>query len=124
MGMQEYMETLERIREVSSVPVHLLVDEPLMHFAALAARSQLFVGTDSGPMHIAAAVGARVVGLFGPGSPELFAPVGPRATYIHHKLHCNPCDQVHCVYPENTCMQRITVEEVLGKMEEVRRKQD
>ncbi len=121
VGMDEDMDTLLHIADAASVPLHLLVDEPLLHFAALAARTQLFVGNDSGPMHIAAAAGASVVGLFGPGSPELFSPLGRRATYIHHKLACNPCDQVHCVHPENTCMQRITVEEVLGNMDKVRK---
>lgn len=120
VGMGEDMDTLSRIATATSVPVHLLVDKPLLHVAALAERAQLFVGNDSGPMHIAAAVGAPAVGLFGPGSPELFAPVGVHATFIHHKLHCNPCDQVHCVYPENPCMKRISVEEVLAVSEQIR----
>lgn len=121
VGMDEDIDTLRAIAVAASVPVHILVDEPLLHFAALVAQAQAFVGNDSGPMHIAAAVGAPVVGLFGPGSPELFHPVGMRATYIHHKLECNPCDQVHCVRPHDTCMQQITVEEVLDSVREVRR---
>lgn len=114
VGMEEDRPVIEQIRALSKARIHPLVGEPLMHVAALAARAGAFVGNDSGPMHLAAAAGARVVGLFGPGTPEMFSPVGPQAAYIHHKLHCNPCDQVHCVYPDNPCMNRITVEEVLA----------
>lgn len=114
VGMAEDLPVIEQICSLSKARIVVLIDEPLMNFAALAARAEAFVGNDSGPMHLAAAAGAKVVGLFGPGTPEMFSPVGSHASYIHHKLHCNPCDQVHCVYPENPCMNRITVEEVLG----------
>lgn len=91
----------------------------LLDYAALAARCSIMVGNDSGPMHIAAAMGVPVLGLFGPSEPHLFAPYGENATYIHHKLSCNPCDQVNCVHPNNPCMNRITVEEVLEKVESI-----
>lgn len=87
----------------------------LLDLAALCANASLMVGNDSGPMHIAATVGIPVIGLFGPGEPHLFSPYGKRTAYIHHKLECNPCDQLHCVHPDNPCMNRITVEEVLLK---------
>ena len=88
----------------------------LMDYAALVSQAQLMIGNDSGPMHIAAATGIPVIGLFGPSEPHVFAPYGTRATYIHHKLHCNPCDQIHCKYPDNPCINRISVEEVKEKL--------
>ncbi|MFN5356189.1 MAG: glycosyltransferase family 9 protein [Bacteroidota bacterium] len=83
----------------------------LRGFAALCSRSQLFIGNDSGPLHIASAVGTRSIGLFGPGDP-IFHPVGAHTRYVHHVLECNPCDQVHCKYAGNPCIERITIGEV------------
>lgn len=71
--------------------------EPLgdvMQLAAALAASDAVVTNDSGPMHVAAAVGTRVVGLFGPTSPELgFAPLGPSAAWIHLGHFCSPCSK-------------------------------
>jgi ADP-heptose:LPS heptosyltransferase len=50
--------------------------------AAALARCALYVGNDSGLMHLAAAAGAPTLGLFGPSPPEEYAPVGPRAAFV------------------------------------------
>ncbi|HYH18556.1 MAG TPA: glycosyltransferase family 9 protein [Azospirillum sp.] len=50
--------------------------------AACLERAALYVGNDSGLMHIAAAVGTPTLGLFGPGYPEMYAPWGPRARAV------------------------------------------
>jgi heptosyltransferase-3 len=50
--------------------------------AAALARCTLYVGNDSGLMHLAAAAGAPTLGLFGPSPPEEYAPVGPRAAFV------------------------------------------
>jgi heptosyltransferase-2 len=52
-------------------------DLPLPHVAALLARAELFIGHDSGISHLAAAVGAPSVVLFGPTDPDIWAPPGP-----------------------------------------------
>jgi len=81
--------------------------------AAAAERAVLFVGSDSGPMHIAAAVGTPVVALFGPNTPDRFAPRGSTSRVIRHEYPCSPCDQKQCVRPNDPCMSAITVDEVL-----------
>jgi ADP-heptose:LPS heptosyltransferase len=53
--------------------------------AAALARCALYVGNDSGLMHLAAAAGAPTLGLFGPSPPEEYAPVGPRAAHVTTK---------------------------------------
>lgn len=83
----------------------------LRTFAALCEKSAIFIGNDSGPLHIACAMKTPSLGLFGPGDP-IFHPSGKHTRYIHHILECNPCDQVHCKYPEHPCILRITSEEV------------
>jgi heptosyltransferase III len=61
--------------------------------AAVHRRARLVVTTDSGALHLAAAMGARVVGLFGPGDPVLFAPLAPRdrVRVVRVGLPCSPC---------------------------------
>ncbi|MBP5857074.1 glycosyltransferase family 9 protein [Marivibrio halodurans] len=54
----------------------------LLTAAALLERARLFVGNDSGLMHIAAAMGTPTLGLFGPSKTELYAPWGPHAAYV------------------------------------------
>jgi ADP-heptose:LPS heptosyltransferase len=116
IGTSEDAAALEALRAAARAPLRFVLQEPLLRVAALAARAEVFVGNDSGPMHVAAAAGAVVIGLFGPGSPTQFAPVGPRASYLHHRLPCNPCDHIHCVEPATPCIRRITVEEVLARV--------
>lgn len=87
----------------------------LLVFAALCREASFFLGNDSGPLHIAAAMGNPALGLFGPGDP-VFHPLQSNAGWIHHVLECNPCDQVHCKYPGNPCIRRISVTEVQEKI--------
>jgi predicted lipopolysaccharide heptosyltransferase III len=51
-------------------------------------RCHLFLGNDSGPMHIAAAVGTQTIGLYGPGNPARFGPVGSNCHAVRSQLHC------------------------------------
>ena len=84
--------------------------------AALLERCDLLIGIDSGPMHVAAAMGRPVVGLFGPTDPRQTGPLGQGHEVIFHEQPCwGPC--VHPVTPKCTdraCMSAITVEEVLA----------
>jgi ADP-heptose:LPS heptosyltransferase len=91
----------------------------LSAFGALCKQAQVFLGNESGPLHIAAASGCSVLGLFGPGEPKVFYPWGAKAHYLHEVLECNPCDQINCKYPNNTCMDRISVAAVQKKLNEI-----
>ena len=82
----------------------------LREFAAVASLARVFVGNDSGPLHIAAAVGTPVVALFGPNTPERFAPRGSPSRVLWRRYPCSPCDQRTCVRPEDPCMAAIDVE--------------
>lgn len=85
----------------------------LQQLAELMRGAQLFVGNESGPLQLADVLELPLIALYGPGVPTVFYPRNPNARIIHHVLSCNPCDQIHCVRPENTCMQMITTGEVL-----------
>jgi heptosyltransferase-2 len=80
---------------------------------ALLAACQLFIGNDSGAMHVAAAVGVPVVGIFGPTDPEGTRPVTPRFTLVRQPVSCSPCFLRRCPI-DHRCMTRISVDEVFG----------
>ncbi len=85
---------------------------------ALLKRCALFVGNDSGIMHLAAAVGIPLVALFGPQSPVKFGPWSGHATVIYKGLECSPCRQkffTECAPSARmrpSCMEAIGVDEV------------
>jgi len=91
--------------------------------AALYRRAQVVVTTDSGPMHLAAALGTPVVALFGPTAPWRTGPYGPNHVVLRAGLTCSPCFKKQCLttlYEERACMKRLTVDQVahavLGKI--------
>jgi lipopolysaccharide heptosyltransferase II len=85
---------------------------------ALFARSSIVVSNDSGPMHLAAAIGAPTLGLFGPETPVMYGPLGLRARALYRPPACSPCINVHdnkvssCIYGEPQCLMSISVDEV------------
>jgi heptosyltransferase II len=78
--------------------------------------SNLFFGVDSGPMHMAAAVGVPVVALFGPTDERKWGPWGEGHTVITKRLSCRPCKPHKC--RDNKCMREISVEEALEAVDE------
>ena len=84
--------------------------------AALIDRSALVVSGDTGPMHMAAALGTPYVALFGPTSPQWYAPLAGRGIALSHPVPCGPCDQKVCrnEAQDHRCMRLITVPEVLA----------
>ena len=85
----------------------------LRQLVALVARARLFVGCDTGPMHIAAALGTPVVALFGPADPRRTGPYGPGHRVVRVPPPCSPCNRQTCNQPRHACMEDITVEHVL-----------
>jgi len=78
---------------------------------ALLAACRLFVGNDSGAMHVAAAVGLPIVGIFGPTDPDGTSPVTPQFALVRQPVSCSPCFLRHCPI-DHRCMTRISVQEV------------
>lgn len=74
-------------------------------------RASLFIGPDSGPMHIAAATSTPIVAYFGPTLPDHFAPWKAEAKILRRDYDCIPCKQVKCRY-RFRCLSAITPEDV------------
>ena len=88
----------------------------LRHFAALCRRAGVVVSTDTGPMHLAVAVGTRVVALFGPTAPNRTGPYGAQHRVIQASVPCSPCFKRLCqsrVVEPFGCMKRVEVTQVL-----------
>jgi len=86
----------------------------LKMLAALYQRSALLVSTDTGPMHLAAAVGTPVVALFGPTAPWRTGPFGSGHRVIRTAPACSPCFRRQCDEHRCRCMSDISVEMVYG----------
>ena len=82
----------------------------LMTLAALYEKADLVISTDTGPMHLAAAVETPVVALFGPTAPWRTGPYGGHHRVIRIKTACSPCFKRNCDRP--SCMQQIDSETV------------
>ncbi len=93
-------------------PVNLMGNTCLSQLAALMKRSHLLIGNDGGPMHMAAAVGCPVLGLFGPTNPAVWGPRGKNVKVIYKGLNCEECFYPGCSRGEESCMRKISVEEV------------
>lgn len=90
----------------------------LMELAALCQLAKVYIGNESGPLHIASIVGIPTVGLFGPGEPTVFYPWGQKSKVVHHVLECNPCNQISCVQ-SIPCIERISVLEVMNEIQKI-----
>ncbi len=109
---------VERVRAIALesgvAPLVLAGETGLKELAALFKRAYMVVSADSGPLHVASAVGANVVGLFGPTTPEITGPRGQgRIRVLTRDTRCNraPCYYLEC--PDNRCMKALTVDDVL-----------
>ncbi len=77
--------------------------------------ADMFFGVDSGPMHMAAAVGVPVVALFGPTDERKWGPWGGSHIVVTRCFSCRPCKPHKC--GNNECMKQISVEEALQAVE-------
>ncbi len=85
----------------------------LTQLGALLRRCSFVVSNDSGPMHLAAAVGTPVLGIFGPTNPMLQGPHGPQHMTVRKEgLDCLGCNLTKCPIG-NICMTELTVDEVM-----------
>ena len=109
---------LERIRaRMKTRAVNLGGRTTLRELACLYQQAALVVTTDSGPMHLAAAVGTPLVALFGPTDPRRTGPYGRGHRVIRRELTCMPCFRRQCETKQ--CMREIEVGEVFTAVQEV-----
>ena len=89
--------------------------------AAILKRAAIFIGNDSGPLYLASAVGTKTVGIYGPSSPDLVAPLGRPHTSVINKVGCHPCyhpdkasrGEISCPIGTWACMLTLRTEQVI-----------
>jgi ADP-heptose:LPS heptosyltransferase len=85
----------------------------LKETAGLIAASGLFIGCDTGPMHIAVAVGTPLVALFGAADPLRTGPFRRGDSVIYKGVDCAPCRKRECTVAGHPCMAEISVAEAI-----------
>ena len=89
----------------------------IMELAALLERADLFLGNDSGPMHLASATRTPTVAVFGPTDPLRTGPYNRKAAVVRAQLDCMPCFRRSCDRPR--CLEEVTPQKVADVCEEV-----
>jgi len=109
---------LDGLKErIGKMGVNLAGHTTLKELAALMKMSRFVLAVDSGPMHMASAVGVPVVALFGPTAPRRTGPYGGKHIIITKELKCSPCFKKIC--PDARCMMEITAQEVVRAVEKM-----
>lgn len=110
----------ETLAAVGRAMTRTLVATPVFALdAALAflARARLVVGSDSGPVHLAHALGRPTVAIFGPKDPRQYGPRGRFHHAIYRALPCSPCRNTSC--PHRRCLDLVSAEEVTAAARDI-----
>jgi len=113
-GAPQEREMAARIAEGMSRPaLNLAGATRIGELPALLSSCDIFIGNDSGAMHVAGAVGLPVIGIFGPTDAAATGPVTPLFTLVQEPVECSPCFLRHCPI-DHRCMTRIEVDRVFA----------
>jgi heptosyltransferase-2 len=99
-----------------SGPAVLGADLDPVELAAILSLARVAITNDSGPMHLAGAVGTPVVAIFGPTDPGRTGPTGSPSRVLDRYVFCSPCFKTDCPYGHE-CMEEISVETVVRAAE-------
>ena len=104
------------IMKLTQTPViNLCGQTSLLELRDVLYHSLIVVSCDTGPMHLAVALGKKTVALFGPSDPRRTGPY--KGFVVSKRSECSPCNRRRCETPH--CMDLITAEDVLAKIESV-----
>jgi heptosyltransferase-2 len=107
-------------REIGQVmqtgPLDLIGKTSVRQLMAVLERCRLLITNDSGPMHVAAALGVPLVAIFGPTDHATTSALADSARIVRHPVDCAPCLLRHCP-ADNRCMAAVSVEDVVRAAE-------
>jgi lipopolysaccharide heptosyltransferase II len=110
---------LRAVAEAAHRPIPVIgADLDPVELAAVFSLARVVVSNDSGPAHLAAAVGTPVVVFFGPTDPGRTAPVGSAARILDRYVFCSPCFLEKCPYGHE-CMREITVGDAVAAIDQL-----
>ncbi|MDH3974404.1 MAG: glycosyltransferase family 9 protein [Deltaproteobacteria bacterium] len=108
---------VEEIQEKAGNELLIAPPTSIKQLACLLERSSLYVGGDTGPMHMAVAMGTPVAGIFGPSDPERNGPYGEGQKVLQADLDCIKCWKRSC--PTVECMEKVTPQSVIDAIKEI-----
>lgn len=120
LGGRADADTCEKLtRQLPGFAVNLAGCLTLPELGGHLQAMQLVISNDSGPMHIAAALGVPVLAMFGPTDPERTGPYGAGHQVFSAQLPCRPCYRRHCRYDITRCQQDILPTQVVAAALEI-----
>jgi lipopolysaccharide heptosyltransferase II len=115
-GGREDRAAAEAIARAAGVPVVSHAGEfTLRETAGLLASAELVISADTGPLHMAVALGRPVVALFGASDPRRTAPFGQPEAVVSNPVECSPCRKRVCPIPGHPCMSGLAMQTVLDR---------
>jgi heptosyltransferase I len=104
-----------KIREKSLSNPLILCQTNLKNLAAFLKRCNLMISPDTGPMHLAAALGVKCIGIYGPSCPFKNGPFGENNLFVSRFVDCSPCYKRKC--DDLKCMKTITFDDIKEKID-------
>lgn len=93
----------------------VIKEKSLKKLAAIIKRSNLFITNDTGPMHLACAVGVKVIDIVGPSNVKKTGPLSEKSIIIKKNVSCSPCKKISC--DDLRCLKQITTKDVIDVVE-------
>lgn len=110
-------EDAERLRKMAGNRAVLACPTSVPQLLSLLKRVDMYIGGDTGMMHLAALAGTRVLAIFGPTDHKINGPYGAIHRMIRKELPCSPCKNKECL--NRRCLMEITVDEVLATVRDM-----
>ncbi|HRE39949.1 MAG TPA: glycosyltransferase family 9 protein [Ignavibacteria bacterium] len=115
-GNEKEKEECKEINNAIPENTYLIPDSPIRYLGAIISNCTFIIGNDSGPLHISAAVGTPVLGIYGPTNPKLQGPYGDKnLTIVNENLECLGCNLLECEIG-NICMTKLSKDLILDKV--------
>ena len=119
LGAPDERPFAEQIRAAGARAIDLVGSTSLAELAAALDLAEVVVSHDSGPMHVAAALGRPIVALFGPTDSRKTGPYQTSAHVLTHSVPCAPCMQRVCPLGHQNCLRGLEIEAVLRAVREL-----
>ena len=119
-GNKKEKENCEYIKsKIVKENAFVIPDSPIRYLGAIIKKCDLVIGNDSGPLHIAVAVGVPTLGIYGPTNPNLQGPYGDtNLSVVNEKLNCLYCNLLDCPIG-NICMTELSKDKIIDKVREL-----
>jgi lipopolysaccharide heptosyltransferase II len=109
---QDKPKALHLLSLTRSKPAIFVGKTDILQLAVLIKKCNVFITQDSAPMHVAAAMGTRIIALFGPTDPKNHCPPAKSIKVVKKNLDCSPCYSPFCKIMTHACMRDITPQEL------------